>query len=126
MLPNRAYIPCLEKNMILESFRNPLETDLRRITRFVVLQVFKLYLFARSVNSFVETLEAFLEGDDNQGDEALETLIRDKFVSGFRKLTEGFSLFQQVQYCRFETTGGGVKLCFIWYSVLSFFKTRAS
>ena len=64
---------------------------------FVTPQVFKLYLFSRSVISFVETLEAYFEGDDKTVDEAVETLIKEKFVSGFKKLTEGFSLFQQVR-----------------------------
>ncbi|CAN0184702.1 unnamed protein product [Ascophyllum nodosum] len=72
-----------------------LKTKMQR-RRAGLMEVFKLYLFSRSVISFVETLEAYFEGDDKTVDEAVETLIKEKFVSGFKKLTEGFSLFQQL------------------------------
>lgn len=68
---------------------------------FAGLQVFKLYVFSRSVHSFVETLEAHFEGGggggDGDGDDGTEKLIREKFVGGFNKLSEGFLLFQQVR-----------------------------
>lgn len=60
--------------------------------------MFKLYVFSRSVHSFVETLEAHFEGDGGGGgDEGTEKLIKEKFIGGFKKLSEGFSLFQQVR-----------------------------
>ena len=58
-------------------------------------QVFKLYVFSRSVNAFVETLEGHNDGEGG-GEESVEALIKDKFVAGFKKLSDGFALFQQV------------------------------
>lgn len=66
-------------------------------------QVFKLYLFSRSVPTFVETLEEHFQeaqgGDGGCGDidDGAAGLIREKFIKGFKKLAEGFSLFQQVR-----------------------------
>ncbi|CAM9807985.1 unnamed protein product, partial [Laminaria digitata] len=52
-----------------------------------LMEVFKLYVFSRSVNSFVETLEGHNDGEE-EGGESVEALIKDKFVAGFKKLSE--------------------------------------
>lgn len=61
-------------------------------------QVFKLYVFSRSVHAFGETLATHLDGEDGGGlDEGTKELIREKFVKGFGKLAEGFARFLQVR-----------------------------
>ncbi|CAM9701543.1 unnamed protein product, partial [Hapterophycus canaliculatus] len=59
-------------------------------------QVFKLYVFSRSVHKFGETLEAHFGDEGGDGDEETEKLIRDKFIKGFEKLADGFSRFLQL------------------------------
>lgn len=62
-------------------------------------QVFKLYVFSRSVHTFGETLATHLDGEECEGgDEETKKLIKDKFVKGFAKLAEGFARFLQVGF----------------------------
>lgn len=62
-------------------------------------------MFSRSVRSFVETFEENFQGGEVGGgaDGKGEALLKDKFVKGFKKLSEGFSMFQQVR--RYGGTG---------------------
>lgn len=63
-------------------------------------QVFKLYVFSRSVHSFVEILQPHFEGEGEEeagADDTPAALIKKKFLKGFSKLSEGFLLFQQVR-----------------------------
>ncbi|CAM9157187.1 unnamed protein product [Ectocarpus sp. 4 AP-2014] len=61
-----------------------------------LMEVFKLYVFSRSVHTFGDVLSGHF-GED-EGEEETETvkLIKDKFVKSFAKLADGFSRFLQL------------------------------
>lgn len=73
------------------------ETKQNETTPTRSTQVFKLYVFSRSVHSFGETLDTHLDAEDAGGDEETAKLVKDKFVKAFAKLAEGFSRFLQVR-----------------------------
>eukprot|EP00903_Cladosiphon_okamuranus_P013061 g12182.t1 len=73
-----------------------LKTKMQR-RRAGLMEVFKLYVFSRSVHTFGETLGTHLDGEDGAGaDEETKDLIKEKFVKGFGKLADGFARFLQL------------------------------
>lgn len=60
-------------------------------------EVFKLYVFSRSVHTFVDALQALdSHMDCDQDGQGAKAILQEKFVKGFKKLSQGFSLFQQL------------------------------
>ncbi|CAN0055417.1 unnamed protein product, partial [Ectocarpus sp. 8 AP-2014] len=61
-----------------------------------LMEVFKLYVFSRSVHTFGDVLSGHFGEDEDEEETETEKLIKDKFVKGFAKLADGFSRFLQL------------------------------